>query len=207
MGKVQSFKRKQFGFRQNHSITHISHMHDTLFKNFDEGKYSCCIFLDLSKAFDTVNHKTLLTKLKTQFGIPQTPLELLKNFLSERQLYLNFEGEISEFANITCGIPQGSSLGPLLFLLYVNDIPTITNLDTTLFAVDTYLQMSDQNLLVLESRVNIELEKINWWLRKSKLALNFEKTSYTLVHKQPQKSVSKNFKLIVNYQTLLEIIL
>ena len=116
-------------------------------------------------------------KLKTQFGICGTLSELLKNFLSERQQYLNFEGEISEFANVTCGIPQRSLLGPLLFLLYVNNLPTITNFDTTLFADDTYLQItiSDQNLLVFQNRVSIknkllvEKEQARIKLRKNQL--------------------------------------
>ena len=93
--------------------------------------------MDLSKAFDTVNHRILLQKLKTQFGIRGTPLKLFKSFLSKRQQYLNFEGEISEFANVTCGIPRGSSLSPLLFFLYVKDLPTIANFNATPFADDT----------------------------------------------------------------------
>ena len=75
-------------------------------KYIDEGKYSCCIFLDLPKAFDMVNHRILLQKLKTQFGISGTPLELLKSLLSERQQYLNFGGDISEFANGTVEFHQ-----------------------------------------------------------------------------------------------------
>ena len=119
----------------------------------------------------------LQQKLKTQFGICGTPSELLKNFLSERQQYLDFEGEISEFANVTCGIPRRSLLGPLLFLLYLNNLPTITNFDTTLFADDIYLQItiSDQNLLVFQNRVSIknkllvEKEQARIKLRKNQL--------------------------------------
>ena len=124
--KNNLLNEKQFRFRQNHSTIHaISLMYDSLLKNIDEGKYSCCTFLDLSKAFDAINHRILLQKLKTQFGICGTLLELLKNFFSERQQYLNFGGEISEFANVTYVIPQGSSLGPFLILLYVNDLPIL----------------------------------------------------------------------------------
>ena len=145
----------------------------------------------------------MLQKLKSQFGIRETPLKSLKSFLSERHQYLNYGGETCKFAYITCRIPQGSSLGPLLFLLYDNDLPTITNFDTPLFADDTYLQMSDHNLLVLHNRVNIELEKRYCCLRKNKLELNYEKASYILVHKQQQKSVLENFRLIMNDQTLI----
>ena len=104
---------------------------------------------------DTVNHRILLQQLKTHFGTCGTPLELLKSFFSEQQ-YLNFGGEISEIANVTCKIPQRSSLSPLLFLFYVIDFPTIANFDATLFADNTYLQISDQNLLVFQNQVNIE---------------------------------------------------
>ena len=156
----------------------------------------------MSEAFDVVSHKVLQQKLKTQFGVCEIPLELFKSFLSELQQYLNYGG-ISEFANVTCGIPQRSSLCPLLFLLYVNNFPNITNFDTTLFTHDAYLQMSDHNLLVLQNRVNIKFKKINCWLRKNKLALNYEKTSNILVHNKPQKSVLENFKLIMKNQTLI----
>ena len=107
-------------------------------------------------------------------------------------------------ANVTCEDPLGSSLGSLLFLIYVNDLPTITNFDTTLFADIACLKMSDQTLLVLPNQVNVELGKKNCWLRKNKLALNYKKTSYILVHKQPQNSVLKNFELMMNDQTLIK---
>ena len=114
----------------------MSHKYDSLLKNIDEGKYSFCLFLDFSITFNTANHRILLQKLKTQIAIRGTPLELLKNFLSERPQYLNFGEEISEFAYVTCEIPQGSSQVPLLFLFF-NDLPTITNFGKTLFADDT----------------------------------------------------------------------
>ena len=105
--KYNFLNEKQFGFRQNHFTIHaISHMYDSLLKmqmkgntvavfikNADEGKYSCCIFLDLSKAFNTINHRILRQKLKNQFGICGTLLELPKIFLSERQQYLKFGEE------------------------------------------------------------------------------------------------------------------
>ena len=115
--KYNLLNEKRFGFRQNHFTIHaINHMYDSslkiqmkgntvavFIKNTDEGKYSCCIFLDLSKAFNTINHRILRQKIKNQFVICGTLLELPKIFLSERQQYLNFGGEISEVTIVTCG--------------------------------------------------------------------------------------------------------
>ena len=172
---------------------------DTLIKNIDEGMYSCCIFLDLSKAFDTVDHKILLWKLSNHFGIRGTPLNLLKSYLSDRYQYTNISGFFSSKLITSIGIPQGSCLGPLLFLLYINDLTLASNFDTTLYADDTALLLSDFNLTVLENRVNSELRKIDIWLRKNELSLNYSKTNYIVYDKQqPYKICNNEFKLIVN---------
>ena len=101
--------------------------------------------------------------------------------------------------NVTCGVvPQGSSLGPLLFLMYINDLPSASEFSTSLFADDTCLNMSDANLESLQSRVNCELNKINNWFSRNKLSLNYQKSNYALINKDPQKSISAPFTLTIN---------
>ena len=104
----------------------------------------------------------------------------------------------SDLTKVVYGVPQDSSLGPLLFLLYVNDLPLASQFDTTLFADDTFLAMSDNNLFKLQNRVNTELRKIDLWMKKNKLRLNYSKTHYLLLDKQLNRSCSTNFNISLN---------
>ena len=106
-----------------HSLIEIS---EEIKESIDNGKYGCGIFIDLKKAFDTVNHKVLLTKLE-HYGIRGVLLNWFESYLTERKQYVFYNGVASEMEVITCGVPQGSVLGPLLFLLYVNDLPNISD--------------------------------------------------------------------------------
>ena len=117
--------------------------------------------MDLSKAFDTVDHDILLDKLYRNFGIHGKSLDLLTSYLKNRYQYTNVRKFMSSYTKVSCGVPQGSCLGPLLFLLYINDISLISNFDTTLFADDICLMMADNNLKNLENKVQIELKKVN----------------------------------------------
>ena len=108
------------------------------------------VFIDLKKAFDTVNHDILLTKLE-HYGIRNNILNWFKSYLSHRKQYVFFNGKSSETLNISCGVPQWSVLGPLLFLLYINDLPNISNkLSFFLFADDTNLYYESDDLFELE---------------------------------------------------------
>ena len=140
----------------------ISTIHDKLIKNIDNGLYTCCIFLDLSKAFDTVNHTILLWKLYHYFDIRGTALHLIESYLNNRYQYTNVQGHYSNKLKITTGVPQGSCLGPLLFLLYINDLPLASEFDTTLYADDTALMLSDRDLNSLKYKANNELKKVDF---------------------------------------------
>jgi len=132
----------------------ICNIYDQLINIADNGLYSCCIFLNLTKAFDIVDHNILLDKMNHFFGIRGQALELFRNYLSNRKQYTKILNYKSQLAEISHGVPQGSSLGPLLFLLYINDLPHASQLDTTLFADDTYLTLSDKRITNLECKVN-----------------------------------------------------
>ena len=143
---------KQFGFRKNSSTSHaISNIYEKLTKNFDAGIYNCCIFLDLTKAFDTVNDDVLQHKMKNFYGFQGLALKLIQSYLSSRKQYTKMENCMSDLTKIEYGVPQGSSLGPLLFLLYINDLPSASQFDTILFVDDTFLAMSDNNVSKLQN--------------------------------------------------------
>ena len=132
-------------------------LYDELVQNIDQKQITCCIFLDLSKAFDTVDHKILIQKLD-HYGIRGLPQQLIKSYLDNRLQFTSVDGTTSNLTPITCGVPQGSTLGPLLFLLYINDLPLASNLNTKLFADDT---ATNTTINTLTSTTNIELEKID----------------------------------------------
>ena len=127
-------------------------------------KYGCGVFIDLKKAFDTVNHDILLYKLE-HYGIRGASLLWFKSYLSEHKQFVHLDGIESEVKTITCGVPQGSVLGPLLFLLYINDLPNISKeLKFCLFADDTNIFLESNDLKSLEKTMNKELLKLYEWL-------------------------------------------
>ena len=145
-----------------------------------------------------VDHKILLWKLHNYFGIRGTCLNLFESYLSNRYQYTNILGHYSNNNKITIGVPQGSCLGPLLFLLYINDLPLSSNFDSILYADDTAMILSDSNINSLINRVNNELNIIDLWLRKNKLSLNYSKTSFIIFNEQPNKTFDYEFKLKIN---------
>ena len=138
------------------------------------------VFLDFSKAFDTVNHKILLDKLYL-YGIRGTALDWITNYLSDRKQYVVYNNTKSDEKHITCGVPQGSILGPLLFLLYVNDICNVSDiLFPILFADDTNIFLNGKNTDELVQCMNCELNKVVIWLAANKLSLNIKKTHFMI---------------------------
>ncbi len=166
----------QYGFRQKHSTyMALLDMYNKLSSAIDNRDFAIGIFIDLSKAFDTINHKILLSKLQ-YYGIRGVPLLWFDSYLTNRKQYVYYNNVSSSKSDIKCGVPQGSILGPLLFLLYINDIVKSSSiLQFIIFADDTNLFFSSKNFIDLARTVNAELVKLSDWFCANKLSLNVKK--------------------------------
>ena len=142
---------------------------------------TCSIFLDLAKAFNSISHKILIDKLKN-YEIRQLLLQLFKSYLSNDKEYTVFNTQ-SSLNNVTCGIPQGSTLAPLLFITYINDLPLVSSFRTSLFVNDTNLTISGKDSDLLQNEVNLQLLKIENWMKINKSITNYE-TEFMLVTKK-----------------------
>ena len=197
--------KKQYGFRKNHSTSlALLDLVDKITSAIDEKKYTVGIFLDLSKAFDTVNHDILFDKLSF-YGIRGLPLDWLKNYFLNRFQYVDYNGSSSFYNTIKCGVPQGSILGPLLFLIYINDIcNALEFLEFILFADDTNLFLSHDDLSYLNTIINLELDKLSIWLQTNKLSVNTNKSNY-IVFKSRQGRQPLDLNLEINKCSLNQV--
>ena len=159
----------QFGFQENHSIDHAPmSLTEAIRNTLDNKRLGCGIFIDLQKAFDTVNHRILLSKME-HYGIRGCALEWFKSYLSNRKQYVFVNGSNSNLLPINCGVPQGSVLGPILFLIYINDLPNASKkLTFYLFADDTNIYHESKDLSDLIRIVNKELRLVKKWLDSNK---------------------------------------
>ena len=166
----------QFGFRQKHSAQHaLITLIDKIHTSLDNGDIAITILLDLKKAFDTVNHQILLQKLNA-YGIRGNMLKWFESYLTDRSQYVVYDGIKSDIYNVTCGVPQGSILGPLLFILNMNDICNVSELlFTILYADDTCVLLSGKDLTKLIMVINAELKSLSAWFRSNKLTVNTQK--------------------------------
>ena len=182
----------QFGFRKLHSsYMALMVLTDKLIKSLEKGEFVIGVYLDFSKAFDTVDHAILLSKL-SHYGVRGNALQWYKSYLSDRKQYVTYNGVSSPVNNVTCRVPQGSILGPLLFLLYINDLGCVSSSTTSiLFADDTNLFKTGNDLNKMQEELNFELSKISHWLKVNKLALNIGKTHF-MVFTNKRKRLKHN---------------
>jgi Reverse transcriptase (RNA-dependent DNA polymerase)/Endonuclease-reverse transcriptase len=188
---------KQYGFRAGYS-TYMSLLdfYDKVSNSIENKCYTVGIFIDLKKAFDTIDHHILLKKL-FHYGIRGVALDWFESYLSSRQQYVSIGNIASTLRPNNCGVPQGSILGPLLFILYINDIVNCSQLlYFTLFADDTNLLFSNKDFDCLIRILNVELEKLSNWFKANKLSLNAKKTNFMIFgHKIPSDQLNINIVL------------
>ncbi len=186
--------KHQYGFRPKHStihpilhlLNHIANENDKPTKNL-----TLSIFIDLSKAFDTISHEILLKKLDN-LGVRGVSNLWFRNYLTDRKQFMDIYDMKSSTESLICGVPQGSILGPLLFLIYVNDIANSTTLQILSFADDTTASMSSANIQSLYRNMNVQLEQLNTWFRANRLCLNVKKTKYILF--RPHQSLMRPYE-------------
>ena len=198
---------KQFGFRKNHSTSHaLNYSVHHINKSLQKGEHVLGIFIDLSKAFDTIDHKILISKLES-YGVRGRANSLIKSYLSDRTQYVSTLNETSEHMKIEYGVPQGSCLGPLLFLIYINDLcNTSKNCVFVLFADDTNIFVSAKHKAEAYNLANSILKKVEEYMYLNKLHINMNKCCY--LHFQPRggrssTTVEENLEITVN-QTVIK---
>lgn len=166
----------QFGKSTEHNLIHVVNF---ISNALNDNNYCIGVFLDLKKAFDVCSHDILIKKL-AKFGIQGTALEWFKSYFKNRIQKVDINGKLSDEATINISVLQGTTLGPILFLCYINDIFTTTSLATFLFADDTSCLAKHKNLKELITFVNTEIQKIANWFRSNRMAVNISKTKYII---------------------------
>ena len=197
---------QQYGFRKGHTTIHpIIHLLNAVADANDKSnpEFTLSIFIDLSKAFDTINHNILLQKLH-HYGIRGVAHNWFNSYLSDRQQYVEIDSCTSNLLPITHGVPQGSILGPILFLIYINDIASATHEKILTFADDTTIYISDKDPQQLTRKGNMALNKLYLWFCANKLSLNTNKTKYIVIRPH-NKLFPENLPLHINSELIEKI--
>ena len=195
--------QSQFGFRQKRSTsTALIAFTDQILESMDKGSLTGAVFLDLPKAFDTVDHPLLINKLKS-LGVTGKSLAWFHSYLSCRIQRTMCNNALSPPAKITTGVPQGSILGPLLFLVYINGIQSVLNHSKmTMFADDMAFYCHDNSSTNIQSKLNADLAAITSWLRDNKLTLNVIKSKFMIIGSRAKLNQFSDIALVANNDRL-----
>ena len=187
----------QSGFRTNHSTDScLSYLSNKILQGFDDGKLTGMILIDLQKAFDTIDHTILLNKLNF-LGFSSSVVSWYRSYLTNRTFMVEIDEKLSNPGDLKCGVPQGSILGPLLFLLYVNDMPHSVDCDLLLYADDSCLIFSDTNFDKIEKQLNKDFNSICDWFVDNKLSIHFgdDKTKCIVFGSKPKLKNLREFNI------------
>ena len=187
----------QFGFRQKHLTSHaLIHLTDKIREQLDKGNFACGIFVDFQKAFDTVDHQILIQKLN-YYGIRGIANNWFSSYLQNRTQFVSINGSDSNVNAICCGVPQGSILGSLLFLIYINDLHfAIKYCKVHLFANNTNLLNFNNSIKKINKQVGHDLKYVSYWLNANKICLNVSKTEAVLFKSvRKQREITLQLKL------------
>ena len=190
----------QSGFRSLHSrVTAMLEATSDWSMNIDNGLINGVVFIDLKKAFDTIDHQIMLQKLKN-YGIDEMSLTWLESYLTNRTQKCRVNDHLSNSAPVTCGVPQGSNLGPILFLIYINDLPNCLNhAAPRMLADDTSISYSASITSELQNVINSELKKLNSLLITNRLSLNTVKTEFMVIGSQQKlRSIDSEINIKIN---------
>ena len=192
--------RTQSGFRSKHSCeTALVHMIDSWLNAMDNGELVGIVLVDFKKAFDLVDHQILLSKLKL-YGISSKALMWFDTYLTNRRQLVSLNNCKSDFEKVTCGVPQGSILGPLLFLLFINDLPLyVDNVSADLYADDTTLYDIQTSLEAIEINLQEGLNQLHIWCKNNGMVLNSVKTKVMLVTTNQKRLRLQNTNLNLQY--------
>ena len=197
----------QHGFRPKHStVTALIQMCDEWLENMDNGKINGVVFLDIKKAFDSINHRVLLNKMNEQFGIFGSELKWFESYLMNRVQQCSINGKLSDKKRINCGVPQGSILGPLLFLLYINDLPDcLRSTASCMYADDTQIFSSSYDANELVVKLNSDLAHVFEWMKEkrhpSKCKMMFVGSTHNLNKLGCEEPIMVNAKPIPRIST------
>lgn len=196
----------QSGFRPNHSCeTALIHMVDKWLKALDKGELVGVIFIDFRKAFDLVDHDILLKKLEL-YHISQNSVNWYRSYLTNRTQKVSFNNTSSDPGHIKYGVPQGSILGPLLFLLFINDLPLYTNVSTDLYADDTTLYETNSSKQEIEKKLQYAISDVANWCKQNGMVINLDKTKAMLVTTRQKRSrIDSDLNILFNDVRLLTV--